>query len=121
MLNLTQHVATTEQIQAGVVEPTPEVKAEIQKLLTFNSLEETQEVKERAYKLTLIAKNHDAVRVMIGGAPFFMGHLESMLAMADISAHYAFSQRVTVETQLEDGSVEKKALFKHVGFVPPVE
>ena len=120
MLNLTQHIATQEQIEAGVIEPTAEVKAEIQKLLTFNSLEETQEVKERAYKLAIIAKNHDAVRVMIGGAPFFMGHLESMLAMADISAHYAFSQRVVVETTTED-VVEKKAIFKHVGFVPPVE
>ena len=121
MLNLTQHVATTEQIQAGVVEPTPEVKAEIQKLLTFNSLEETQEVKERAYKLALIAKNHGASHVMIGGAPFFMPALESMLALGDISAHYAFSQREVVETTLPGGSVEKKAIFKHVGFVPPVE
>lgn len=121
MLNLTQHVATAEQLKAGVVEPTPEVKKEIQTLLTFNTLEETQEVKERAYKLALIAKQHGVERTMIGGAPFLMPELEAMLAMADISAHYAFSQRVVEEVSKEDGTVEKKVVFKHMGFVPPVE
>lgn len=121
MLNLTQHVATVEQIEAGVVEPSAEVKKVIQELLTFNSLEETQEITERAFKLARIAKEHGAERVMVGGAPFLMGPLESMLAMGDITAHYAFSQRVVEEVTLENGTVEKKALFKHMGFVPPVE
>lgn len=121
MLNLTQHVATAEQIEAGVVEPTPEVKKVIQELLTFNSLEETQEITERAFKLARIAKEHGVERVMIGGAPFLMGALESMLAMGDITAHYAFSQRVVEEVAKEDGTVEKKAIFKHMGFVPSIE
>lgn len=29
MLNLTQHLATEEQLRDGVIEPTPEVKAQI--------------------------------------------------------------------------------------------
>lgn len=121
MLNLTQHIATQEQIEAGVIEPTTEVKKTIQALLTFNTLEETQEITERAYKLARIAKEHGAERAMIGGAPFLMPALESMLATGDISAHYAFSQRIVEEVSKEDGTVEKKAIFKHVGFVPPVE
>lgn len=121
MLNLTQHNATPEQVAQGVVELPSDVKEELKKLLTFNTLEETMELTERAYKIAQIAKEHGAERVMIGGAPFFMPALESMLALGDISAHYAFSQREVVETTLPDGSVEKKAIFKHVGFVPPVE
>ena len=35
MLNITQHTATKAQLQDGVIEPTPEIKAQIQKLLTF--------------------------------------------------------------------------------------
>lgn len=121
MLNLTQHNATPEQVAQGVVELPSDVKEELKKLLTFNTLEETAELNERAYKIARIAKEHGAERAMIGGAPFFMPTLESMLALGDISAHYAFSQREVVETTLPNGSVEKKAIFKHVGFVPPVE
>lgn len=121
MLNLTQHNATPEQLAAGVVELPADLKEEVKGLLTFTTLEETMQLKERAYKIARIAKEVGATHAMIGGAPFFMPVLESMLELGDITAHYAFSQRVVVETTLPDGGIEKKAIFKHVGFVPPVE
>ena len=41
-MNLTQHVATPEQVEAGVFEPSAEDKKMIQKLLTFDEIAETE-------------------------------------------------------------------------------
>ncbi len=117
MLNLTQHMATTEQIQAGVVEPTSVAKKEIQNLLTFNTIDETNEVCARADAIAKIAKEHGVNSAMIGGAPYLMTALEQALLNLEIKPYYAFTERVVEEVHTANG-VEKKAVFRHVGFVP---
>ena len=112
ILNLTQHPASAEQV--GVVEPKD--KEIVKALLTFNDLPSMGEVISRAKDLTNVAKEHDAKHVMIGGAPWLMAPLENELKDAGITPHYAFSKRVSVE---KDG--KKISIFKHLGFVPPIE
>ena len=114
ILNLTQHKATKEQVQAGVVEP--KNKEEIQKLLTFDEMPDKNEIKKRAKKLVAIVLEEGYEKVMIGGAPYLMGKLERELKNEDIIAFYAFSKRVTEEIQTENGT-EKKVFFKHEGFI----
>ena len=129
ILNLTQHNPTAEQVDAGVVSH-PEA-ARIKELLTFDTLDACQEVRWRAKKLAALAveffrpdvvkrphrwRYPDAPQVMIGGAPFLMGELEAQLKLKGLQPVYAFSTRVSVESQAADGSVTKTNVFKHVGF-----
>ena len=115
ILNLTQHPATTEQVEAGVIEPTD--KAAVQQVLTFDTIPSAAEMERRAYVLAYIAAQSGCKKAMIGGAPFFMSTLEKALAQNGIHPVYAFSQRESVETIKEDGTVVKSAVFRHVGFV----
>lgn len=129
ILNLTQHVATPEQIEAGVFEPTDEDKKEIQELLTFEEIPTTEVMETRANILALRAseafealENPDEYVfikkiAMIGGAPYFMSALESALKNDGFEVLYAFSKRESVDQVQLDGSVRKVAVFKHVGFV----
>lgn len=117
ILNMTQHTATVDQKAQGVVEPNEEHKEVIKKLLTFTTLPAAQEVKERAEKLTAIAVNLGAKAAMIGGAPYLMGPLHAALEAAGVVPLYAYSERVVDEVVKEDGTTEKKSIFKHIGFV----
>ena len=115
IVNLTQHAATKEQKQAGVVDSNyPDV---ISTILTFNTIPSREEMLKRANDIVLLALISDAPKAMIGGAPFFMAILENALIDAGITPLYAFSKRESVETTLEDGSVVKTNVFKHLGFV----
>lgn len=118
ILNLTQHVATSEQLDAGVVEPTPEDKERVRELLTFDSLPISRgHFHKRAEHLALLAKGYGITQVMIGGAPFFMSWLESALSDLDMIPVYAFSTRESIEDTAEDGSVVKRNVFRHKGFI----
>lgn len=117
ILNLTQHNATPEQIDAGVIELQPEVKQVLKGLLDFQQLPSSDEVLIRAVAITKIAKEHGASTAMIGGAPFLMGTLETVLKDNGIKPLYAFSQRISIERVNPDGSVVKTSEFKHMGFV----
>jgi hypothetical protein len=122
IINLTQHNATPEQIAAGVIEPSPEDKKNIQQLLTFEELPSIEELERRAYGLATLVTNLGAANashhtVMIGGAPYFMGALERALKAQGHQPVYAFSRRESVDQVLEDGTVRKTAVFKHLGFV----
>ena len=118
ILNLTQHVATAEQVAAGVVEPTD--KAAVQALLTFEELPTSDQVWAAANAITEIAVKSGASAVMIGGAPFFMGPLELSLTARGIRPLYAFSKREAADVPQSDGSVRKTQVFRHVGFVEVV-
>lgn len=120
ILNLTQHQATKEQLDMGVVELPPELKEELVKLLTFETLDNTNHMLQRAQAIVTIAKVARATSVMIGGAPFFMPILQEALLGARIYPYYAFSERVVEEIHTSDGVV-KKTIFKHQGFVPGFE
>lgn len=122
IINLTQHVATPEQIAAGVVEPAAEDKKCIQQLLTFDEIPSVEELERRAYGLaTLVtgmgASNASHHTVMIGGAPFFMGRLEAALKAQGHTPVHAFSKRESVDQVQPDGSIRKVATFRHLGFV----
>ena len=122
ILNLTQHIATPEQTEAGVFEPSEEDKKEIQKLLTFEEIPDTKELGTRAYCIGRIAIHYfddgaSSGNAMIGGAPYFMNFLEDALKYEGIKPMYAFSKRESADQVQPDGSVIKVAVFKHCGFV----
>lgn len=72
ILNLTQHTASEEQKNAGVIEPTN--KEKVKELLTFNELPTQSEITARAAALTAIALDRaldGEIEVMIG-EPLFL-------------------------------------------------
>lgn len=116
ILNLTQHSATKDQIEAGVVELQQEEKKVLADLLTFEEIPTSAEMESRARKIVVFVDD-DIDAVMIGGAPYFMPPLQKALQKACLKVLYAFSKREVIEKQMEDGSVQKSQVFKHVGFV----
>ena len=116
ILNFTQHAATAEQVDAGVIDLMQHDLASLKALLNFVGLPTADEIYERAYAIAALAENLFAETVMVGGAPFLMPVLQKALQMRGITVLYAFSERVSVE-KLVDGVVVKTNEFKHVGFV----
>lgn len=119
IVNLTQHNATNDQIDAGVfnVDYDHNELDYLRSLLTFDSIPTIEDMQQRADEIAKIALRTNAKKAMIGGAPFFMGYLETALKSVGIQPLYAFSQRISVETTAEDGTVTKQNVFKHMGFV----
>ena len=128
IINLTQHPATQEQKDAGVRDIAPELQAKLRQLLTFDTLPTVQELRGRAYQLFQLFEeetlndNWEAAKqswpsVMIGGAPYLMSHVEECFLAEGITVRFAFSQRRSVEEQQADGSVVKRTVFVHEGFV----
>ena len=128
IINLTQHPATEEQRCQGVRDVAPELQTKLRQLLTFDTLPTVQELRGRAYQLYQLFEeetlndNWETERqlwphVMIGGAPYLMSHLEECFLPEGIAVLYAFSQRKSVEEQQADGSVVKRTVFVHEGFV----
>ena len=110
--NLTQHKASQEQIDSGVVDVDFD---ELSKLLTFDAPPSKVTMVTRATKIARFASSNGFKAAMIGGAPYFMSTLEKALIDAGIKPVYAFSERVSVEV---DGV--KTSIFKHGGFVTVV-
>ena len=120
ILNLTQHPASPEQIEAGVVDLPSEIREAVIALLTVNILPTRQEIEARCADIaTLAATAQEAhpVQAMIGGAPWMMACLEGALMDQGIQPVYAFSVRESVEQPQPDGSVRKINVFRHAGFV----
>lgn len=118
ILNLTQHKATSEQLTAGVIDLTDYDRSLLANALTFNELPALATLHDRANSVAMMAAGHSGARsAMIGGAPYFMRHLEDALWAVGIRPLYAFSIRESVERTRPDGTVEKTAVFRHAGFV----
>jgi hypothetical protein len=118
ILNLTQHPATAEQIAAGVVDLPSFILPGIKNLLTFEALPTNAMLRARASALADYACRSGHKSAMIGGAPYFMRHLEEALIGARVRPLYAFSLPPTVSEVLQpDGSVKKVSIFRHGGFV----
>jgi hypothetical protein len=121
IVNLTQHVATPEQIAQGVVDLDHEDRAECARLLTFDELPTEEDLWVRADQLVELVKcspiSEPGCWVMIGGAPFFMESLATALRREGYCPVYAFSRRESIEEKQADGSVRKVAVFRHLGFV----
>lgn len=118
ILNLTQHEATKEQLDAGVINLTPAKAAEARRLLTFHDLPSERLVRDRGEKLAILAKKEfESGDVMIAGAPFLMPYLAVSLMWRNLNPVYAYSKRQSIEKILPDGTVQKSSFFKHSGFV----
>ena len=116
ILNFTQHAATAEQLEAGVIDLMQHDLASLKALLNFVGLPTADEIYERAYAIAALAENLFAETVMVGGAPFLMPVLQKALQMRGITVLYAFSERVSVE-KVVNGVVVKTNEFKHIGFI----
>ncbi len=122
ILNLTQHKATNEQVQAGVVDLPEDLREVLIDLLTFNSLPSEEEIDYRAEKIVALVnvymdRNVAFYQAMIGGAPYLMAPLELALQLNHIDPLYAFSVRESIEETQLDGTVKKVNIFRHAGFV----
>ena len=116
ILNFTQHAATPEQLEAGVIDLMQHDLASLKALLNFVGLPTADEIYERAYAIAALAENLFAETVMVGGAPFLMPVLQKALQMRGITVLYAFSERVSIE-KIVNGVVVKTNEFKHIGFI----
>lgn len=120
--NLTQHWATPSQIADGVCDIPVRHREELLRLLTFNEIPTSEELRERAWDICgLLLKVEEGafnerVKAMIGGFLPLMSHLESVLIRHDIIPVYSFSKRESVDELQGDGSVIKRTVFNHVGF-----
>ena len=116
ILNLTQHKATKEQLEAGVIDLSEKNREFLIKELTFDEMPSREEIKRRAENIGLIPGQYGFMFAMIGGAPFLMPSLEKVLIRESISPLYAFSKRESVEVNKE-GNIIKTSIFVHKGFI----
>ena len=117
--NLTQHMATIEQIEQGVFNLIEADRKTLKELLTFNDIPTRNEMNERAEAIAELMANatyHNATHAMIGGAPYFMAYLEKALGKKGIIPLYAFTERQSIE-KIIDGETVKTSVFVHKGFV----
>ncbi len=118
MINLTQHKATEEQKNAGVIDLPDDLHEKVKMLIDFKHCPTVAEMRCRARKVVDLIINHDYTvkSALIGGAPFFMSTLENALLSGDIIPYYSFSIRDSVE-EVKDGVVIKVNKFVHKEFV----
>lgn len=115
--NLTQHLATQEQICDGVTDFTPVQQQELHTLLTFDELPDAGTLQARAEELANWAVAHGVTAAMLGGAPFFMSALVAQLQSRGIRTFFAYSRRRSTEYRRENGEVEKHSSFVYEGMV----
>lgn len=121
IINLTQHGASAEQLQAGVFD-LKTCNDVLREELTFRHLPSALDIRRRAEAIADLASTctneagEFASHAMIGGAPYLMGPLETALRAKGIVPLYAFSVRESVE-KIIDGATVKVGVFRHAGFV----
>lgn len=126
IVNLTQHLATPEQLAAGVFDLCVEAREELIKLLTFNDISEVTEDLLRARAMYIVdvleamsfPERERPTSALIGGAPYLMEYLAEKLWDYGLIPVYAFSARESEDVVQPDGSVRKVSVFRHQGFVP---
>ena len=133
ILNMTQHAASAEQKAAGTIDLAQPEVAELKRLLTFDMLPSERQIAERANALADLARaqirkmagrmdasasgSAEGVRCMIAGAPFLMPALTRAMRNRGLVPVCAFSRRESVDEGQPDGSVVKRSVFRHLGFV----
>lgn len=120
IVNLTQHKATQDQKEDGVVDLPEKLRDQLVEMLTFDDMPDSYEVINRANKIARMLDDFvksKPTAVMIGGAPFLMPVLDKALRNYGHRPIYAFSKRESVEKTNPDGTVVKTSVFKHAGFV----
>lgn len=126
IVNLTQHLASADQLRAGVVDLPEHRRRALLEALTFDEIPSSQQIVEAAEQIVRIALDNgldeDGINpvpefAMIAGAPWLMSTLEKGLRLCDITPVHAFSAREIKETVEPDGSIKKISVFRHKGFV----
>lgn len=133
IINLTQHTATEEQRENGVMDVgNSSLKPILVEALNFYKQPTRQDIEAAAKMIAKVAdaylvqlekagaeidRSKREAKAMIGGAPYLMSALENYLNEMGIVPVYAYSERISEERHLEDGSVQKVNVFKHIGFI----
>ena len=119
--NLTQHDTTPEQAEAGVFDAEIPWRKHLRDALTVDVLPYPEDIRHVSRNVAELASWCGALtggKVMIGGAPWLMPVLVTDLRRAGYEPVFAFSQRRSEESKGIDGSVVKRTVFLHEGFVP---
>ena len=126
ILNLTQHNATADQINAGINDlPVDDFQTALKGLLTFPTQYTRADLEYRALQIHELIRDmcgehfgappkHALDGVMIGGMPSFMPVLEATLVSKGIRVGYACTERQSIDKEI-DGKVVKTAIFVHAG------
>ena len=120
ILNLTQHNATKDQQDAGIIDMPVEFQVALKGLLTFPTQYTRADLEYRALQIHELVRDFCGTSkevlegVMIGGMPSFMPVLESVLISKGIKVGYACTERQSVDKEV-DGKVVKTAIFVHAG------
>lgn len=147
ILNLTQHPASVDQIEADVVNLPAKSLDELKEALTFKGLPTVQEIEHRVNWIYQIATNaivdmsecyelieeeldsvtseimFDEKRFKAMNISFMIGGAPYLMGPLQLELSnigtvlYAYSDRVSAEETQADGSVRKVNVFKHIGFV----
>lgn len=147
ILNLTQHLSTKDQLDAGLVDLTQSERAILTGLLTFDVMPTAEDIRQRANTIAALAAYNarpedredgekfalqamtgraapwlmaPLAAALIGGAPWLMAPLIAALVGQGITPLFAFTKREVEEVSQPDGSVRKVAVFRHAGFIPAV-
>ena len=125
ILNLTQHNATDDQINAGINDIPVDFQNTLKGLLTFPTQYTRADLEYRALQIHELIRDmcgehfgappkHALDGVMIGGMPSFMPVLEATLVSKGIRVGYACTERQSIDKEI-DGKVVKTAIFVHAG------
>ena len=120
ILNLTQHNATADQINAGINDIPVDFQNTLKGLLTFPTQYTRDDLEYRALQIHELVRDFCGTSkevlegVMIGGMPSFMPVLESVLISKGIKVGYACTERKSVDKKV-DGKIIKTAVFVHAG------
>lgn len=118
IFNATQHTASPEQLREGVLDTSPEVRKHLSTLLTFEEVPCVADLRDRAALVADLIQSETTLTgirsVMIGGAPYFMTHLETALKARRLTPLYAFSKRESIEDPVTG---QKTSVFKHAGWI----
>lgn len=117
ILNLTQHRATPDQIEAGVIDLKEVDRAIFSDIITFKKLPNRLQIAAAVSMAVSLCARYYAEKAMIGGAPFLIEPMVTGLKKSSIQPVFAFSKRVSKEVVKDDGTVEKVSVFKHEGFM----
>ena len=120
ILNLTQHNATADQINAGINDIPVDFQNTLKGLLTFPTQYTRDDLEYRSLQIHELVRDFCGTSkevlegVMIGGMPSFMPVLESVLISKGIKVGYACTERKSVDKEVDD-KIIKTAVFVHAG------
>ena len=116
IINLTNHQATPNQLEAGVVEPA-ELREAIKPLLNVDLLDGVENIRLQAKEIArLVSEAGDYKVAMIGGQLELCNALVVQLTALGIQPVTAKSLRTSKEVHNDNGTVTKVAVFNHEGF-----